>query len=298
MMELSNPRKPSDGNQLTSQALIDLEHQYGAHNYHPLPVVFDRAEGCRVWDPEGNEYIDCHSAHSAVNQGHCHPKILKALVDQSSRLTLSSRAFHNSSLGLFLEKLCVTFGYQRALPMNAGVEAVETALKLARKWAYVKKGVPDGKAIILSVGGNFHGRTLGVMGMSTDPDYRNSFGPFLTSIGSSCPINAPASSGQRSLRYKSESSHSHLQDILIDFCKNVETSRVNYRDIDLNDIERALNAHGKNTAAVLLEPIQGEAGIIVPDDDYIQKVKASCESHKMLLIMDEVQTGLGQTGKL
>ncbi|KAA1068474.1 hypothetical protein PGTUg99_024712 [Puccinia graminis f. sp. tritici] len=269
MMELSNPRKPSDGNQLTSQALIDLEHQYGAHNYHPLPVVFDRAEGCRVWDPEGNEYIDCHSAHSAVNQGHCHPKILKALVDQSSRLTLSSRAFHNSSLGLFLEKLCVTFGYQRALPMNAGVEAVETALKLARKWAYVKKGVPDGKAIILSVGGNFHGRTLGVMGMSTDPDYRNSFGPFLTSIGSSCPINAPASSGQRSLRYN-----------------------------DLNDIERALNAHGKNTAAVLLEPIQGEAGIIVPDDDYIQKVKASCESHNVLLIMDEVQTGLGRTGKL
>ncbi|POW02789.1 hypothetical protein PSTT_11552 [Puccinia striiformis] len=266
---VDNLDKSTNGDTFTSQGLIDLENQYGAHNYHPLPVVFDRAEGCKVWDPEGKEFIDCLSAYSAVNQGHCHPKILKALIDQASRLTLSSRAFHNSSLGPYLAKLCTTFGYQRALPMNTGVEAVETALKLARKWAYVKKGVPDGKAIILSVEGNFHGRTLGVIGMSTDPDSRNSFGPFLTSIGSSCPISSPEDSESRLLRYN-----------------------------NLSDIERALEAHGKHTAAILLEPIQGEAGVVVPDDDYLPKVKALCALHNVLLILDEVQTGLGRTGKL
>ncbi|PLW13571.1 hypothetical protein PCANC_24182 [Puccinia coronata f. sp. avenae] len=267
--QVTNNGKPIEDNLLTSLALIDLEHQFGAHNYHPLPVVFDRAQGCKVWDPEGNEYIDCLSAYSAVNQGHCHPRILKALIDQSSRLTLSSRAFHNSSLGPYLEKLCLTFGYSRALPMNTGVEAVETALKLARKWAYMKKGVPDGKAIILSVDGNFHGRTLGVIGMSTDPDSRNSFGPFLNSIGSVCPINPPENSGARLLKYN-----------------------------NLEDIEKALQAHGKYTAAILLEPIQGEAGVVVPDDDYLPKVKALCALHNVLLILDEVQTGLGRTGKL
>ncbi|OAV99507.1 ornithine-oxo-acid transaminase [Puccinia triticina 1-1 BBBD Race 1] len=261
--------KLPDGRSFTSQTLIDLEHQYGAHNYHPLPVVFDRAEGCAVWDPEGNRYIDCLSAYSAVNQGHCHPKILKALVDQAGRLTLSSRAFHNSALGPYLAKLCSTFGYQRALPMNTGVEAVETALKLARKWAYTKKGVPEGQAIILSVEGNFHGRTLGVIGMSTDPDSRNAFGPFLKGIGSSCPISPPNEAEGRLLKYN-----------------------------NFNDIERALQAHGRNTAAVLLEPIQGEAGVVVPDDDYLPKVKALCTLHNVLLILDEVQTGLGRTGKL
>lgn len=259
----------ADDDVLTSKALIDLEYQYGAHNYHPLPVVFDRAEGCQVWDPEGNQYIDCLSAYSAVNQGHCHPMILKALIDQSARLTLSSRAFYNSSLGPYLKTLSSTFGYQRALPMNTGVEAVETALKLARKWAYTKKGVEDGKAIILSADGNFHGRTLGVIGMSTDPNSRNSFGPFLQSIGSICPINSTGSSEERLIKYN-----------------------------NLKDLERALESHGKNAAAVLLEPIQGEAGVVVPDDDYLPKVKALCESHNVLLILDEVQTGLGRTGKL
>jgi len=267
--QVVNKARPAEGNTFTSQALIDLENQFGAHNYHPLPIVFDRAEGCQVWDPEGNQYIDCLSAYSAVNQGHCHPKILKAVIDQSSRLTLSSRAFHNSSLGPYLEKLCRTFGYSRALPMNTGVEAVETALKLARKWAYTKKGVPEGKAIILSVDGNFHGRTLGVIGMSTDPDSRNSFGPFLNSIGSVCPISPPENSGERLLKYN-----------------------------NFSHIEQALEAHGKHTAAVLLEPIQGEAGVVVPDDDYLPKVKALCTLHNVLLILDEVQTGLGRTGKL
>lgn len=267
--QVVNKARPAEGNTFTSQALIDLENQFGAHNYHPLPIVFDRAEGCQVWDPEGNQYIDCLSAYSAVNQGHCHPKILKAVIDQSSRLTLSSRAFHNSSLGPYLEKLCRTFGYSRALPMNTGVEAVETALKLARKWAYTKKGVPEGKAIILSVDGNFHGRTLGVIGMSTDPDSRNSFGPFLNSIGSVCPISTPENSGERLLKYN-----------------------------NFSHIEQALEAHGKHTAAVLLEPIQGEAGVVVPDDDYLPKVKALCTLHNVLLILDEVQTGLGRTGKL
>jgi len=267
--QVVNKARPTKGNTFTSQALIDLENQFGAHNYHPLPIVFDRAEGCQVWDPEGNQYIDCLSAYSAVNQGHCHPKILKAVIDQSSRLTLSSRAFHNSSLGPYLEKLCRTFGYSRALPMNTGVEAVETALKLARKWAYTKKGVPEGKAIILSVDGNFHGRTLGVIGMSTDPDSRNSFGPFLNSIGSVCPISTSENSGERLLKYN-----------------------------NFSHIEQALEAHGKHTAAVLLEPIQGEAGVVVPDDDYLPKVKALCTLHNVLLILDEVQTGLGRTGKL
>ncbi|MBW0515213.1 hypothetical protein O181_054928 [Austropuccinia psidii MF-1] len=253
----------------SSQGLIQLEHQFGAHNYHPLPVVFHRALGCKVWDPEGKKYIDCLSAYSAVNQGHCHPKIIKALIDQASKLTLASRAFHSSLLGPYLKTLTTQFGYQKALPMNTGVEAVETALKLARKWAYVKKGVPEGKAIIISAEGNFHGRTLGVIGMSTDPDSRNSFGPFLETINSTCPISPKNSSETRLIHYN------HLE-----------------------DLERALHVHGNHTAAVLLEPIQGEAGVVVPDDDYLPRVKALCEQYNVLLILDEVQTGLGRTGKL
>ncbi|CAH7685450.1 ornithine-oxo-acid transaminase [Phakopsora pachyrhizi] len=251
---------------LSSLEFIELEKKYGAHNYHPLPIVIDRASGCTVWDPEGNSYIDCLSAYSAVNQGHCHPSILKALVEQASRLSLASRAFHTSSLGPYVKKLTNTFGYEKALPMNTGVEAVETALKLARKWAYVKKGVPSGKAIIISAEGNFHGRTLGAIGMSTDPDARGGFGPFLESIGPVCPI-------------KSEK----------------ESRLVRYNNVA--DLERVLEAHGKNTAAVLLEPIQGEAGVMVPDDEYLKKVKQLCEAHNVLLILDEVQTGLSRTGK-
>ncbi|EGG08876.1 uncharacterized protein MELLADRAFT_71367 [Melampsora larici-populina 98AG31] len=251
----------------TTQELISLEQTYGAHNYHPLPIVFSRAAGCKVWDPEGNDYIDCLSAYSAVNQGHCHPKIIQALIHQAQTLTLASRAFYNSNLGLFSQKISNTFGYESMLPVNTGVEAVETALKLARKWAYMKKGVPPGKAIIISADGNFHGRTLGVIGMSTDPVALEGFGPFLESIGSRCPRSS--GDDNRLVRY------------------NV-----------LSDLEAALNAHGPHTAAVLLEPIQGEAGVFVPDDDYLLKVQKLCRDHNVLLIIDEVQTGLGRTGKL
>lgn len=257
----------NNNNNYTTQELISLEQTYGAHNYHPLPIVFSKANACKVWDPEGTDYIDCLSAYSAVNQGHCHPKIIQALINQAQTLTLSSRAFYNSNLGLFAKKVSDTFGYQAMLPVNTGVEAVESALKLARKWAYVKKGVPAGKAIIISADGNFHGRTLGVIGMSTDPVAQEGFGPFLESIGSRCP----RSSGDqnRLVRY------------------NV-----------ISDIEAALKAHGPHTAAVLLEPIQGEAGVFVPDDDYLLKVQSLCREHNVLLIIDEVQTGLGRTGRL
>ncbi|KAG0140505.1 hypothetical protein CROQUDRAFT_53131 [Cronartium quercuum f. sp. fusiforme G11] len=258
---------PPSSNQLTSQELISLEHKYGAHNYHPLPIVFDRATGCKVWDPEGNLYIDCLSAYSAVNQGHCHPKIIEALIRQAQSLTLASRAFHNSKLGPFTKQMCETFGYEALLPVNTGVEAVETALKVARKWAYVKKGVPKGKAIIISADGNFHGRTLGVIGMSTDPVAQDGFGPFIESIGSKCPRSS-----------------------------NNESRLIRYKQV--RDIERALSTHGSHTAAILLEPIQGEAGVFVPDEDYLLKVQTLCRLYNVLLIIDEVQTGLGRTGKL
>ncbi|WAQ87856.1 hypothetical protein PtA15_8A763 [Puccinia triticina] len=256
----------SHGSSFTSQALIALDNQYGTHNYHPLPVVFDRAEGCTVWDPEGKQYIDCLSASSAVNQGHCDPKILKALIEQAGRLTLSSRAFHNSALGPYLAKLCSTFGYQRALPMNAGVEAVETALKIARKWAYTKKGVPAGQAIILSVEGNFHGRTLGTMGMSTDPDSRSAFGPFLKGICSSCPSSPPKNAEGRLLKFN-----------------------------NVNDIERALQAHGKSAAAVVLEPIQGEAGLDLVEQESCKSLSGGFYPVSAVLadenIMDVIKPG-------
>ncbi|KEI39733.1 uncharacterized protein L969DRAFT_87737 [Mixia osmundae IAM 14324] len=250
---------------LTSAQCVTLENEYGAHNYHPLPVVFARAKGAKVWDPEGNEYIDFLSAYSAVNQGHCHPRILAALVEQAGKLTLSSRAFHAEGLGAFAEKVTKLLGYEMVLPMNTGVEAVETALKLAKKWAYKKKGVQPGKAIILSVTENFHGRTMGVISMSTDPEARNDFGPFLPSIGPCCPVK----SSERTIRYN-----------------------------NIPDLERALDAHGKDVAAFLVEPIQGEAGIVVPDYDYLEKAQALCRKHNVLLICDEIQTGLGRTGKL
>ncbi|GAA5843488.1 hypothetical protein JCM9279_000765 [Rhodotorula babjevae] len=250
---------------VSSEDAIHLEEEYSAHNYHPLPVVFERAEGALVWDPEGNEYIDCLSAYSAVNQGHCHPHIVKALTEQAQKLTLSSRAFHTSSLGPFSKYLTELTGFEMALMMNTGAEAVETAIKVARKWAYKVKGVEKDKAIVLSAADNFHGRTIGIISMSTDPDSTTGFGPFVPSVGPQCPVKG-------------------------------EAGRIPYNDVDA--LERALNAHGKDVAAFLVEPIQGEAGIVVPDEDYLEKVQALCRKHNVLLICDEVQTGLARTGKL
>lgn len=251
--------------QVTSASLISMEHEYGAHNYHPLPVVFDSAQGAKVWDPEGNEYIDMLSAYSAVNQGHCHPKIVATLVEQAQKLTLSSRAFYNSVFGRFAQQITQMFSYESVLPMNTGAEAVETAVKLARKWAYLKKGVPEGKAIVLSVEGNFHGRTLGVISMSTDPESRGGFGPYLEGVGPT---------------YKDDD----------------EIRVIRYGEI--SDLERALELHGKHVAAFLVEPIQGEAGIVVPPKGYFAKVRELCTKHNVLLICDEIQTGLCRTGKM
>ena len=226
-------------------------------SYHPLPVVFERASGAHVWDPEGRQYLDFLSAYSAVNQGHCHPAIVAALVSQASKLTLSSRAFYNSQFGPFAKKVTELFGYDMVLPMNTGAEAVETALKLARKWGYMKKGIPEGKAKIWSVSGNFHGRTLGIVSMSTDPESRNGFGPFLEGVSAA------------SIRYD------HAE-----------------------DLEAILEKHGKETAAFLVEPIQGEAGIVVPSEGYLSKCAELCKKHNVLFICDEIQTGLGRTGKM
>lgn len=250
---------------LSSADVIKLEHEHGAHNYHPLPVVFESAKGAKVWDPEGKEYIDMLSAYSAVNQGHCHPKIVKTLVDQAQKLTLSSRAFYNSVFGRFAQTITKMFGYDMVLPMNTGAEAVETALKLARKWAYMKKGVKQGQAIILSAKDNFHGRTLGVISMSTDPDSRRDFGPYLEGVGPT-------------------------------YMDNGELKYIRYGV--LSDLERALELHGENVAAFLVEPIQGEAGIVVPEDGYLAACHALCKKHNVLLICDEIQTGLCRTGKM
>jgi ornithine--oxo-acid transaminase len=255
----------SDKARITSADVIQLEHQYGAHNYHPLPVVFDSAKGAKVWDPEGKEYIDMLSAYSAVNQGHCHPKIVQTLIEQSQKLTLSSRAFYNSMFGRYAQVITEMFGYDMVLPMNTGAEAVETSLKLARKWAYMKKGVPEGKAIVLSVEGNFHGRTLGVISMSTDPDSRTGFGPYLEGVGPT---------------FQDED--------------QVRTIRFG----EISDLERALELHGENVAAFLIEPIQGEAGIMVPPEGYLARVQELCKQHNVLLICDEIQTGLCRTGKM
>ncbi|KAJ7836669.1 ornithine-oxo-acid aminotransferase [Mycena olivaceomarginata] len=251
---------------LSSTELIRLENEHGAHNYHPLPVVFDRALGAKVWDPEGREYIDMLSAYSAVNQGHCHPRIVAALVAQAQKLTLSSRAFHNSVFGRFAERVGAVFGWEMVLPMNTGAEAVESALKLARKWAYLRKGVPEGEAIVLSVADNFHGRTLGVISMSTDPSARVGFGPYLPGVGPTARL----------------------------FC---ERALIIFAG-EIRDLERALELHGPRVAAFLVEPVQGEAGIIVPPPTYLPAVAALCKKHNVLLICDEIQTGLGRTGKM
>ncbi|CAI4632199.1 ornithine-oxo-acid transaminase [Saccharomyces cerevisiae] len=248
---------------LSSKQTIEWENKYSAHNYHPLPVVFHKAKGAHVWDPEGKLYLDFLSAYSAVNQGHCHPHIIKALMEQAQTLTLSSRAFHNDVYAQFAKFVTEFFGFETVLPMNTGAEAVETALKLARRWGYMKKNIPQDKAIILGAEGNFHGRTFGAISLSTDyEDSKLHFGPFVPNVASGHSVHK--------IRY------GHAED----FVPILESPE------------------GKNVAAIILEPIQGEAGIVVPPADYFPKVSALCRKHNVLLIVDEIQTGIGRTGEL
>ncbi|KAJ1454200.1 pyridoxal phosphate-dependent transferase [Pelagophyceae sp. CCMP2097] len=239
----------------TGSASVALENKYGAFNYHPLPVVLSSGKGVHVYDEHGREYYDFLAAYSAVNQGHCHPKILKALTDQAHKLTLTSRAFHNVELGKFCELLCTTFGYDRALPMNTGVEAGETAVKVCRRWAYDAKGVADGEAIMLFAKGNFWGRTIAAISTSTDPSAYARFGPLAPGF------------------------------------HNVEYD-------NLDSLEEALIHFGDRVAAYFVEPVQGEAGVVVPSPGYLMGAKALCEKYNCLLVCDEVQTGLGRCGGL
>ncbi|KAF2405485.1 ornithine aminotransferase [Trichodelitschia bisporula] len=259
----SGPPSASRYHASSSDAAIAGEALYAAHNYHPLPVVFSRASGCSVWDPEGRHYLDFLSAYSAVNQGHCHPELVKALVDQASRLTLSSRAFYNDVFPKFAEFVTKLFDFDMVLPMNTGAEAVETAVKLARKWGYKVKGIPQDEALIFSVENNFHGRTFSAITMSSDPESRENYGPYLPGVGSINPTT------HQPIRYN-----------------NVDDVRVLFEEF------------GKNTAAFLVEPIQGEAGIVVPDESYLREIKSLCEKHQVLLICDEIQTGIARTGKM
>jgi ornithine--oxo-acid transaminase len=238
--------------QTTSGDLIRLENEYGANNYHPLDVVIRRAEGVWVWDVEGNKYLDFLAAYSAVNQGHCHPEIRKAMVEQSGKVTLTSRAFRSDQLGLLYREVSELTGYHRMLPMNSGAEAVETAIKAARKWGYKIKGVPEGKAEILVFTGNFHGRTTTIVGFSEDEQYRDGFGPFTP--------------GFTLLPY--------------------------------GDLEAIRSAMNPNVVGILIEPIQGESGIIIPPDGYLEGIAALCREHRALFIVDEIQSGLGRTGKM
>ena len=238
---------------MTAQEFIDREARYGAHTYHPLPVVLERGEGIYVWDTDGKKYFDFLSAYSAVNQGHCHPKIVKAMTDQAQKLALTSRAFYNDVLGEWEEFVTRFFGYDKVLPMNTGAEADETALKLCRKWAYMKKGVPDGKAKIIVCDGNFHGRTITIVSLSNDPESYAGYGPFTPGF-----IKIP------------------------------------YNDIPA--LEKALQ--DPDVAGFLLEPIQGEAGVFVPDEGYLRKAYELCKSKNVLFIADEVQTGIARTGRL
>ncbi|MDK1377137.1 MULTISPECIES: ornithine--oxo-acid transaminase [unclassified Sinorhizobium] len=236
----------------TTEALIETEYRLGAHNYKPLDVVLSRGEGVYVWDIDGNRYLDCLSAYSAVNQGHCHPKIFKAMIEQAQKLTLTSRAFRNDQLAHFYEEIAALTGSHKVLPMNSGAEAVETAIKAVRKWGYEVKGVADDKAEIIVCSNNFHGRTMGIVGFSTDPDARSGFGPF-----------APG-----------------------------------FKVVPFGDIDAFREAISENTVAFLVEPIQGEAGVIVPPSGYFAGVRELCTKHGITLILDEIQTGLGRTGKL
>ncbi|HYO13442.1 MAG TPA: ornithine--oxo-acid transaminase [Thermoanaerobaculia bacterium] len=237
---------------LKTEDYIALEDRYGAHNYHPLDVVISRAEGVWVWDVEGKKYLDFLAAYSAVNQGHCHRKILQAVMDQVHSVTLTSRAFRNDQLGLFYKEFCELAGFDKFLPMNTGAEAVETALKTARKWGYTVKGIPEDKAEILVFANNFHGRTITIVSFSTDDSYRAGFGPFTPG----------------------------------------------FRVLPYGDADAVAAAMHENVAAVLVEPIQGEAGIVVPPEGYLRRLREITHEHNALLIMDEIQSGLGRTGKL
>ena len=245
------PSRKADQN-LGSADLIALEERYGAHNYHPLDVVIARAEGIWVWDVEGNKYMDFLASYSAVNQGHCHPEIVKALVEQTGKVALTSRAFRNDQLGLFYRDICEMTGFDRALPMNTGAEAVETAIKMARKWAYTVKGVEADQAEILVFDQNFHGRTTTVVGFSSEEQYKSGFGPFTPG----------------------------------------------FRILPYGDADAVAAAVTPNTAAVLIEPIQGEGGIIVPPDGFLARLREITAAENVLLLMDEIQSGLGRTGKM
>ena len=238
-----------------AQAFINQEEEYGAHNYHPLEVVLSRGKGAFVWDVDGKMYYDFLSAYSAVNQGHCHPDIVKALTDQAQTLCLTSRAFYNDCLGPYEEYIHSYFGYDKVLPMNSGAEAVETALKLSRRWGYVKKGIPENQAMIVGCEGNFHGRTISIVSLSTDPDSYAQYGPFTPGL-----IKIPYNNAEA--------------------------------------LEQVLQQQGANIAAFMLEPIQGEAGVFVPDDGYLKKCYDLCKKYNVLFVADEVQTGIARTGKM
>ncbi len=237
---------------MRTRDFVELEDRFGAHNYHPLDIVIERGEGVWVYDVEGNRYLDFLSAYSAVNQGHCHPRLVKALTEQAKKLTLTSRAFRNDQLGPFLKELTELCEMEVALPMNTGAEGVETAIKIARKWGYKKKGVSDGKAEIIVCANNFHGRTTTIVGFSTEEQYRDGFGPFTPGF------------------------------VIIPYG-------------DLEALERSI---GPNTVAFLVEPIQGEGGVVVPPEGYLRRAKEICKENNVLFILDEIQTGLGRTGKL
>ncbi|AFC26744.1 ornithine--oxo-acid transaminase [Saprospira grandis] len=241
--------------QLSSADLMALENEYGAHNYHPLPVVLAKGEGVYVWDVEGKRYYDFLSAYSAVNQGHSHPKIVAAMMEQANTLALTSRAFYNDRLGVYEKTLSEYFGMDKVLPMNSGAEAVETAIKLCRKWGYEKKQIPANQAIIIVCGQNFHGRTTTIISFSSDPDAKGQFGPYTPGFVS-VPYN------------------------------------------DLGALEAALEEYGDRVAGFLVEPIQGEAGVFVPDEDFIPKAAAACKQRNVLFIADEIQTGIARTGSL
>ncbi len=235
-----------------SKELIEISETYGAHNYHPLPVVLSKGEGIWVWDVEGRKYLDFLSCYSAVNQGHCHPRMIAALTEQAKKLTLTSRAFHNDQLGPFLKELCELTGFEMALPMNTGAEAVETAIKASRRWGYMVKGIPDGKAEIIACAGNFHGRTTTIIGFSTEEEYKRGFGPFTPG----------------------------------------------FKVVPYGDARALEEAITPETAAFLVEPIQGEAGVVVPPEGYLREVRRICSEKKVLFVADEVQTGFCRTGKM
>lgn len=237
------------------QEFISMEEKYGAHNYHPLPVVLTKGKGIYVWDVDGKRYFDFLSAYSAVNQGHCHPKIVNALCDQAQKLCLTSRAFYNDCLGPYEKFVSEFFGYDKILPMNSGAEAVETALKLARRWGYIHKGIPENEALIVTCSGNFHGRTITIVSISTDPDSYSNYGPFTPGF-----IKIPYN--------------------------------------DASALEKVLEEKGDRIAALMLEPIQGEAGVFVPDDGYLKECFDLCRRHNVLFVADEVQTGIARTGRL